>query len=182
MLGDVLLATHMNGEPLPAEHGGPLRVIVPGYIGARSVKWVSRIVASPQQSYSTWQRGVAYRSFNSTETKHGFDGVEPVSAFGVMELPVQSAITSPLAGTMLPVRPSAAKCASEAWPSAERGLAVSGFAWSGGGRNITRVDVSADGGQVTVARTMRCENIVRHHYSRFWHSGSLIPCGLSQLS
>ena len=36
----------MNGEPLPPVHGAPLRVVVPGYIGARSVKWLSRITAA----------------------------------------------------------------------------------------------------------------------------------------
>ena len=35
--GDVLLATKMNGQPLPREHGGPLRVIVPGYIGTEAL-------------------------------------------------------------------------------------------------------------------------------------------------
>ena len=33
----------MNGQPLPLVHGAPLRVVVPGYIGARSVKWLERI-------------------------------------------------------------------------------------------------------------------------------------------
>ena len=40
--GDVLLAFEMNGAPLPADHGFPVRVVVPGVAGCRSVKWVSR--------------------------------------------------------------------------------------------------------------------------------------------
>ncbi len=43
---EVLLAWAMNGEPLAPVHGAPLRVVVPGYIGARSVKWLERIEIS----------------------------------------------------------------------------------------------------------------------------------------
>jgi DMSO/TMAO reductase YedYZ molybdopterin-dependent catalytic subunit len=39
--GDVLLAYEMNGEPLSRDHGFPIRVIVPGVVGARNVKWLS---------------------------------------------------------------------------------------------------------------------------------------------
>ncbi len=45
-----LLAYAMNKQPLPIEHGAPLRGIVPGYIGARSVKWLGKIVVSDQPS------------------------------------------------------------------------------------------------------------------------------------
>ena len=41
---DVLVAYLMNGEPIPPEHGGPLRLVVPGWYGMASVKWLSRIV------------------------------------------------------------------------------------------------------------------------------------------
>ncbi len=45
-----MLATMMNDKPLTADHGFPLRSIVPGYIGARSVKWLSKIVVSDRPS------------------------------------------------------------------------------------------------------------------------------------
>ncbi len=42
VVGDVILAYEMNGEPLPREHGFPVRVVVPGHVGIRNVKWVER--------------------------------------------------------------------------------------------------------------------------------------------
>lgn len=50
---DILLAYEMNGEPLSRDHGYPLRVICPGMIGSKSVKWLQRIMViqceSPNQ-------------------------------------------------------------------------------------------------------------------------------------
>ncbi len=57
---DVILAFEMNGAPLPPLHGAPLRVVVPGYIGARSVKWLSRIQVSDRPSANHFQ-AVSYR-------------------------------------------------------------------------------------------------------------------------
>jgi len=53
---DVLLAYEMNGRELPVDHGYPLRVIVPGTIGARQVKWLRRIILSRDESQSFWQQ------------------------------------------------------------------------------------------------------------------------------
>jgi sulfite oxidase len=52
---DVLLAYEMNDEPLAPEHGFPLRVIVPGYIGARSVKWLREIQLQERLSTSPYE-------------------------------------------------------------------------------------------------------------------------------
>jgi hypothetical protein len=46
----------MNGRPLTREHGYPIRVIVPGFIGARSVKFLQKIIVQPQESTSFFQR------------------------------------------------------------------------------------------------------------------------------
>lgn len=51
------------GEPIPADHGYPLRVIIPGVVGARNVKWLKKIVLSDEESKSHWQRK-DYKCFN----------------------------------------------------------------------------------------------------------------------
>lgn len=49
-LDDCLLVWEMNGEPLPIVHGGPVRLLVPGYFGVNNVKWVKRLAASVSES------------------------------------------------------------------------------------------------------------------------------------
>jgi DMSO/TMAO reductase YedYZ molybdopterin-dependent catalytic subunit len=64
-MDDVLLAFQMNGEDLSAAHGSPLRAIVPGWYGMASVKWLSRIIATPHRfdgyyqtvDYAFWKQG-----------------------------------------------------------------------------------------------------------------------------
>lgn len=53
---EVLLADRMNDAPLPLEHGFPLRAVVPGYIGARSVKWLAAVTVQDEPSASAFQR------------------------------------------------------------------------------------------------------------------------------
>jgi DMSO/TMAO reductase YedYZ molybdopterin-dependent catalytic subunit len=57
-LGDVMLAYEMDGQPLPQEHGAPVRVVIPEMYGYKNVKWVNRITLVPKQGSGYWeQRG-----------------------------------------------------------------------------------------------------------------------------
>lgn len=130
--GDVLLAYEMNGQPLTRDHGYPLRVIVPGVAGCRSVKWVTKIIASDEESRSFWQR-FDYKTFSPNVD---WDSVDWNASPAIQNLPVTSAITSPAQGTLI-----------ERDGDDELTVLVKGYAWSGGGNGIIRVDVSIDGGQ-----------------------------------
>ena len=125
--GDVLLAFEMNGQPLTRDHGHPLRVIVPGVAGCRSVKWLSKIIASGEESWSFWQRN-DYKVFSPSVD---WDTVDWDASPAIQNLPVTSAICSPAPGTAVD----------------DDEVTVKGYAWSGGGNGIIRVDVSADDGK-----------------------------------
>jgi len=124
---DVILAYQMNGVDIPRDHGYPVRVIVPGCVGARNVKWLHQIVASDVESFSFWQRN-DYKGFSPSTT---FETADYNKAVSIQELPVVSAITSP---------------SDEEELEADDSIEVKGYAWSGGGRDIIRVEVSSDGG------------------------------------
>jgi sulfite oxidase len=129
--GDVLLAYEMNGKPLEPQHGFPVRVIVPGHAGVRNVKWVTEIEVSDEEADGPWQRGMSYKGFNPSVGS--LEGVDVSKIPSLQEMPVQSAITSPSYQANLPLTPG--------------NETVKGYAYSGGGRAIIRVDVSADGGK-----------------------------------
>ena len=59
----------MNDVPIPSQHGAPLRVIVPGHVGVRNVKWVKTIKISNEEAHGTWQRGMAYKVSKINEKK-----------------------------------------------------------------------------------------------------------------
>jgi DMSO/TMAO reductase YedYZ molybdopterin-dependent catalytic subunit len=67
---EVILAYEINGEPLPDEHGYPLRLIVPGIYGMKHVKWINRIEAVPERYSGYWQeRGWSYEAPVQTMSK-----------------------------------------------------------------------------------------------------------------
>lgn len=88
---EVLLAWNMNGEPLPKIHGYPLRVVVMGYIGARSVKWLYRVKAIESPSMAPVQ-SKEYLYFQHQYGKHN---QIPTAGIQIQEMPVSSAIMEP---------------------------------------------------------------------------------------
>ncbi len=131
---DVLLAYAMNGAPLSPAHGYPLRALVPGYIGARSVKWLGRITLQQAPSANYYQAH-AYKLFPPSVQAHTADWDE-----GKMlgSLPINSFITTPRKGERL----------------AEARLTVQGVAVPGGDAVIERVELSCDGGETWQTTTI----------------------------
>ncbi|CAI5743922.1 unnamed protein product [Peronospora destructor] len=152
---DVLLAFKMNGETLPRDHGYPLRVIVPGTVGARNVKFLHRIVLSSEESPSFWQQR-DYKGF-PPNVDYSDDDYWKFAGDSIQELPVQSAITEPKNGSVHFV--------NDTFDSSI--VTVKGYAWSGGGRNIIRVDISADGGKTWTPAELH-ESGKRQKYNRAW--------------
>ena len=150
---DVLLAYEMNGKPLPADHGAPLRALVPGIVAARSVKWLSKIVISDEESTSQWQRR-DYKCFGPNLKKIG-KGEEGIwdAAPAIQEMPVQSAITGVSryidanSGGLTEEREQVQSKEKELDMRSGQAVEVTGYAYSGAGRRIVRVDISADNGQ-----------------------------------
>lgn len=122
--GEALLAYEVNGVPLPPQHGFPLRLVVPGWYGMTSVKWLSRItlVAEPFDGY---QMRHSYR------VRHEEDEVG-------------ESITT-IAPRSLMVPPGIPEFVSRARIVQSGPCEVVGRAWSGGAE-IAGVDVSTDGG------------------------------------
>jgi sulfite oxidase len=120
---EVLLAWAMNGEPLPIVHGAPLRVVVPGYIGARSVKWLEQIEVRSRPWPGYFQH-VVYRLL----PEDGTPGPGKGMPLGIVAL--NSDVLSPAEGETV----------------AAGAVEVRGYAFAGGERHVARVDVSLDGG------------------------------------
>jgi len=122
LASEVLLAWEMNGEPLRPPHGAPLRAVVPGYIGARSVKWLERITAQLEPSENYFQ-SVAYR----LPPPDGRPGPGAGVALGAVA--VNAEILAPADGECVAAGP----------------VEVSGYAVAGADRAIVRVEVAIDG-------------------------------------
>lgn len=127
MSEEVLLAWGMNCEPLPRIHGGPVRVIVPGYIGARSVKWVSAVTVQPEPSDNYFQ-ATAYRVL---PPEFDPDTAGPGDGISLSSVALNCDFLVPEDGAVVFAGP----------------LMVEGYALAGDDRGVARVDVSIDAGR-----------------------------------
>lgn len=154
---EVLLATELNGAPLPPLHGGPLRLLVPGYIGARSVKWLGRLTLQAEPPQNHYQQR-AYKIFPPDVTSETVDW-----ARGEMLGPfrLNSAICTPQPGAPL---------------SAGR-QRVAGYAIAY--EPVAAVELSVDGGQ-TWQETALLGEPQRWSWS-FWERKVDLPAGRHEL-
>lgn len=147
-LDRALLAFEMNGEPVPLAHGGPVRMVVPGYYGVNNVKYVRRVALTETESDASIQQ-TSYR-------------VRPVGVKGdpsqpsMWEMHVKSWITAPLM-------------------EAETGRTlIQGVAF-GGENDLASVEVSIDGGETWQEAELTGPDLGRFAWRTFALSTELAP-------
>ncbi len=118
-LDDALLAWGMNGEPLLPDHGFPVRLVLPGWVGIGSIKWLGSLEVADTELTSPW----------NTKWYRMTGGSYPADAPPLTVNPVRSAWELAW-GAILARRPA---------------LELTGRSWSGAAP-VARVDVSVDGG------------------------------------
>lgn len=158
--GAVLLAWAMNGVDLPTVHGAPVRVIVPGYVGARSVKWLEEMNVRRDPSDNYFQ-ATAYRLLppeaDPDRAGHG-DGLS------LGPIAVNSDILAPEDGDSVHAGPTV----------------VTGYALAGDDRGIARVDVSVDGGRRWTQAELGEQS--GPWAWRLWHATVEVPPGLVEIT
>lgn len=143
---DTLLATHMNGVPLPKHHGFPARVLVPGWVGSASCKWVTEIKVLDSEFVGTFMNP-GYR-FPNHPLQPG-ETLKPEDTHPLTGLNVKSVIAGPLDGAKLKAGP----------------LAVHGAAWAGEA-DVVKVEISTDGGTNWNAAKLGSDHA--HYAWRLW--------------
>ncbi len=157
---DVILAYEMNDVPLPPDHGYPVRVIIPGYVGGRCVKWLRRIWVSDKENdshYHMWDNRVLPSFITEKDGEFANAGfMHPSTACNEQNL--QSVITKPAQGEMIPL------------DKAKRGYTyrIEGYAHDGGGHEVQRVEISLDDGVTWLFCIRKFPEAPIRHGNKFW--------------
>jgi DMSO/TMAO reductase YedYZ molybdopterin-dependent catalytic subunit len=146
---DALLAWELNGEPLPLAHGGPLRLINPGYSGINNVKYVKRLAFTKEQSKATIQN----TGYRMTPPGGRGDPSQP----SVWKMAAKSWINSP--------EPNGA-------PLKAGKVQIAGVAM-GGSVAVAKVEVSTDGGSTWQAARLTGPDLGKYAWRQFVLSATL---------
>lgn len=136
---NITLAYKQNGSYLEPDHGKPLRVIIPGVIGGRSVKWLKKLVVSDEPS-NNWYHYFDNRvlpTMVSPEMAASDDSWWKDERYACYDLNLQSIIVYPENDERLIITDS----------NEEDLYELKGFAYNGGGKRVGRVEISLDGGR-----------------------------------
>eukprot|EP00957_Ditylum_brightwellii_P137484 10482124-Ditylum_brightwellii.AAC.1 len=154
---EVMVAFQANGERLHPDRGFPIRLVIPGYIGGRMIKWLAKINVIPHEShncYHYWDN--KYLPPQVTAKVAAQDGWWYKQEYIINELSLNSLITQPSHGELLPIAKNIANT-----------YEIAGYAHSGGGRKVTRVEVTTDCGATwNLAKITRQE--APNPYGKYW--------------
>jgi len=151
-----LVVFAMNGEPLPNIHGGPMRLVIPGWPGSLSHKWLTRVTIRDREHDGQGMTGTSYRVPINPMVP---GGKADTKNFRILEsMPVRSIITGPANGTRL--------------PAGTRDVALRGAAWAGD-LTVSQVDVSTDFG-ATWSRAQMAPPKNRYDWHR-WMAAIKLP-------
>ncbi|KAB2046228.1 hypothetical protein ERO13_D01G181700v2 [Gossypium hirsutum] len=155
---DIILAYMQNGKLLTPDHGFPVRMIIPGFIGGRMVKWLKRIIVTTQESdnYYHYKDNRVLPSHVDAELANA-EGWWYKPEYIINELNINSAITTPCHEEILPIN---------AWTT-QRPYTLRGYAYSGGGKKVTRVEVTMDGGETWQVCTLDHPE-QPNKYGKYW--------------
>jgi sulfite oxidase len=143
---DTIIATHMNGSPLPKHHGFPARALVPGWIGAASCKWLTEIKVLEAEFVGNFM-SPGYRLPN--QPVQPGETVKPEDTHPVTALSVKSVIAGPSDGDNLRAG----------------NVRVHGAAWAGEA-DIEKVEISTDGGATWIPAKLGHDQA--HYAWRLW--------------
>ncbi|KAF2272837.1 uncharacterized protein EI97DRAFT_197518 [Westerdykella ornata] len=157
---DVMLAYEMNNVPLPPDHGYPVRLMIPGYVGGRCVKWLKRIWISEKENdshYHIWDNRVlpSFVTEKDGEFAHALF-THPDTKCNEQNL--NSVITKPAHGEGIPLT------------RARKGhtYRIEGYAYDGGGHQVQLVEVSLDEGETWLYCIRKFPKAPIRHGSKFW--------------
>ena len=154
---DIIVAYQANGQVLQPDHGFPVRLIIPGYIGGRMIKWLKHINVIPYETrnhYHYHDNRILPPHITAEQSLEEKWWYRPEYIFN--ELNINSAMTKPDHRETLSIAQNIGKT-----------YQVAGYAYTGGGRMITRVEVSTDGGvHWNLAKLNRKEEATDH--GKYW--------------